>query len=415
MKLEVKDNANYAATVVSVGVVLPLEGRDKIVGAPFFGFQAIVSASIEVGEVGILFPAECQLSEDYCKENNLYRHEGLNKDVGAKGYLEDNRRVRAIKFGGHRSDCLFMPLESLSYLGKDVVDGLSVGDTFDSVNGIEICKKYIVRGKKPREGAGVKKNKYKEPRVDEKVFPRHYDSDNYWRNSHVISAGTEIVVTQKLHGTSVRIGNVEVKKKRTLLDKLLRKPVALEYDYVFGSRKVIKDPGNEASGFYDEDIWSIVGESLRGLLPKGVLVYGEIVGFTSGGGQLQGDYAYECKKGEWDFYVYRVAMVNPDGFIVDLVWDQVVEFCRDLGIKTVVELWRGKHEDFVVDDWIDKRFVDEGYREAVGLSSVDTVDEGVCVRVDGLAPYILKAKSPIFLGWETEQLDKDIVDIESDA
>ena len=64
-----------------------------------------------------MFPPECRLSESYLAENNLYRHATKNKTPEEKGYFEDNGRVMARKFRGHRSDCIFMPLSSLEYTG----------------------------------------------------------------------------------------------------------------------------------------------------------------------------------------------------------------------------------------------------------------------------------------------------------
>ena len=40
------------------------------------------------------------------------------------------------------------------------------------------------------------------------------------------------------------------------------------YDYVFGSRKVIKDPNNpDQNHFYGEDVYTREGKKLEGLLP----------------------------------------------------------------------------------------------------------------------------------------------------
>lgn len=77
-------------------------------------------------------------------------------------------------------------------------------------------------------------------------------------------------------------------------------------------------------------------------------------------------------------------------------------------------MWRGKLKDLVIEDFIDKRFFDAGHRNALSLGdNQNIVDEGVCVRVDGLRPYILKAKSPKFLEHETALLDKGEEDLES--
>jgi hypothetical protein len=93
MKIQKPENENYAATVVALQSIIELEGCDNVVGTPIFGFQAIVGKDSKPGDLGIVFPAESQLSVEYCKENNLFRHADLNKDESQKGYIEDNRRV----------------------------------------------------------------------------------------------------------------------------------------------------------------------------------------------------------------------------------------------------------------------------------------------------------------------------------
>lgn len=418
MKLNKPENENYAATVVRIKSINELEGCDNVVGTPIFGFQAIVGRNTEVGELGIVFPAETQLSEPYACENNLHRHGDRNKDQSAKGYLEDNRRVRAMKFRGHRSDCLFMPLTSLSYIKKLKIEDFEEGDTFDTIGDNAICTKYLV--KRPKRETRLEKNKLKFIRVDKKFMPEHYDSDNYFRNNHVVPGERDIIVTQKLHGTSIRIGNTVVTRRLTLVDKISRRLGAhiatTEYDYVFGSRKVIKDVNNpDQNHFYDVDIWTEEGRKLEGLVPESYLLFGELVGWTPEGAPIQKHYTYDAPHTTTDLYIYRVATVNTQGIVADLSWDVTKEFCKDRGLKTVPELWRGKHKDFVVEDFIDRRFHDEHYAGAAPLSDEKTVDEGVCIRVDGFAPYILKAKGAKFFEHETKMLDEEALDLEAEG
>lgn len=424
MKLKEPSNSNYAAVVVEISQLIPLtaddtgkQDCDNVVGTPLLGFQAIVSKDTQVGDIGILFPAETQLSDEYVAKNNLYRHSEKNKDKTKAGYLEDNRRVRAMKFRGHRSDGLFMPLSSLSFT-KARLEELELGDTFDTLGGIEICKKYEVKRKSV---ARVEKNKHKVfRRVEDKFLPEHHDSENYFRNRTAISPDREIVVTQKLHGTSVRIGNTIVKRKLTLRDKAAKflgvKVAETEFDHVYGSRRVIKDVNNpEHVHYYETDIWTDAGKKLDDLIPENFVLYGELIGYTPNGGQIQENYTYNQEHGTNELYVYRVAMVSNQGMLVDLSWDLVKEFCRDRGIKYVPELWRGRHADFVVEDWLDTDYhktLHGGYPQAVPLHKNSPCDEGVCVRVDGIAPYILKAKSPEFLAHESKMLDKEVVDME---
>lgn len=47
MKLAKPENENYAATVVSIHAITPLEGSDNIVGTPLLGFQAIVGKNTQ--------------------------------------------------------------------------------------------------------------------------------------------------------------------------------------------------------------------------------------------------------------------------------------------------------------------------------------------------------------------------------
>jgi hypothetical protein len=419
MKLDAPANSNYAATVVRLPKLLPLEGCDFLQGAPLYGFQAIISLDHQVDELGIVFPAETQLSEDFCKENDLYRHSEQNKNPDAKGYLEDNRRVRAIKLRGHRSDCLFLGLDSLAYTGAKLTE-LKEGDTFDTINGVEICKKYVIKTR--GSGRHQRPQEKKFVRVDPKVFPEHPDSDNWFRWGHLIPDDQHVYVTQKVHGTSIRLGRVPVLRKLTLRDKIAKrigvKVQETEYDALAGSRKVVKDPNHpdyaKSNHFYDEDIWANFLPRVEHLIPENFLVFGELIGHTSNGAAIQQNYTYEQKPGTHDLFVYRVATVNPKGIVVDLSWPQVRQFCNERDLKHVVDLWEGPHGAFVVDDFIDKRFA-EDFGKGLSLGSdKKLVDEGVCVRWDGLTPTILKCKSPTFLAHETRLLDKDVLDIEAD-
>ncbi|MFE2997945.1 RNA ligase family protein [Nocardia sp. NPDC059246] len=415
MNLDKPKNDDYAGVVTSIKAIVPLAGRDLIVGVPVYGHQAIVPKEWNVGDLGVFFPAEVQLSDEYAHENNLYRHENLNRDHETRGYLEDNRRVKAIKLGGHRSNALFMPLSSLAFTGIDPSE-LKEGDTFDTLHGVPICQKYEVkRSKEPNNQAPI----HRDSRVDNRMFPQHLDTGNWWRMQHVVNDFDYVYVTQKLHGTSIRIGRPLVQRKLTLRDKFGRfigaKIQETEYDSVYGSRRVIKDANLDQNHFYDSDIWTREGRKLDGLIPDGFIVYGELVGWTPSGEPIQRGYTYQMPKGKSQLYVYRVVHVNPQGIVTDLSWKQVTEFCRDLGLKSVPLLWQGFAGEFDVDEYMNERYEDWSiYRGfAVPMEPGKLVDEGVVVRIEGRTPRLLKAKSPEFLEHETKMLDEDVIDLES--
>lgn len=259
MKFDPIKNPEYVATVVSVAAedLRPLEGLDNLVALTRFNMQALVSKDTEPG-LYLLFSTEVKLSEAFTAANNLYREAGLNADKTKTGYLEQNRRVKAIKLRGHRSDSLLMPVSALAYLiGVEVLD-LAEGDVFDSIDGQEVCRKYVVKEAKP--GAG-KQAKARVRRVNAKVFPEHLDSENYFRNSHKIAANAHVTVSQKLHGTSVRYGNVPALVDQTWWERLLRRPRRTAHQLVVGSRRVVKSVGLKADDgkqhFYEDgDVWT---------------------------------------------------------------------------------------------------------------------------------------------------------------
>lgn len=435
MKYDTIKNPNYVATVIRVAALADLEGLDNLKGLQVFGMQALVGSDVKVGDVGVLFSTEVQLSQDFASKNNLFRHTNFNVDPTKAGYLEDSRRVKAIKLRGHRSDSLFMPLSAFSYLKGVKPEDFQVGDVFDSINGEEILRKYVIKEPKLNNGPAARIR-----RVDLKVFPLHIDSENYWRNADKIPQTAPVTITQKLHGTSVRYGKVLVAPEQENLT-VFKKVAAWfglvdlspKYRFVVGSRMVVKSIDFEAESagkqhFYAEDLWSqwAQAHNLDELIPDGYLVYGELVGFTPDGAAIQKDYTYDLELGQAELYVYRVATVLPTGVVTDLSWPATKAFAKGIGLKTVPELAVGIHADFTANDWIDRRFYDEWSsapegaiktaEQPVPLSGkASLVDEGVCVRYDGPnGIYILKAKSPVFLGHESAMLDAGAEDLEAE-
>jgi hypothetical protein len=414
------DNVNYSATVIRIHNLVKLEGATNLVGLPIFGMQAIISKEHTVGELGIVFPAECKLSDDFCKYNNLYRDATKNSDTTKSGYIEDSGRVKSLKLikGKHISTCLFMPISSLSYLGVNPED-FQEGDAFDSINGTRVCSKYVIEYQNNGPKNKIRGLTKKFSRVDPIHFPEHLDTDNYWKNKHKLNDDDWIIVTAKLHGSSGRFGNTLVKKKLSRFEKVLKyfgfNIQETEYDTIAGSRRVIKDikSNDQFDHYYDVDLWNQELEKIQHLIPKNIQIFGELVGWV-GEKAIQPNYTYQIEKGKTELYVYRVAFINENGYSVDFSWKQVKEFCNNNGLKHVPELWQGYHKDFDESIYMNKKFVkDLGFRNCLPLDSTAEVDEGVCIRVDGIKPYILKAKSPVFLLGESVQLDTGIIDIES--
>ncbi|AEJ92469.1 RNA ligase [Mycobacterium phage Terminus] len=441
MKLDAPKNKNYAAQVVRVPATLELKGLDNLVGVPVLGCQALTQRDTKEGDLRIAFTVETQLSTDYAHYNNLFRDAERNEDPNETGYLENHRRIKAMKLRGHKSSALLMPLESVAWTGVDPSE-LQEGDTFDTLNGHEICRKYELPVKHTH-GAKASKVQRAFKRVDAKVFPEHLDTDNFFRSAHLLEAGREVIVTQKLHGTSIRVGNVPVLRRKKWLERFINRWVKTpdyEFDVVYGSRKVIKDVNNpNQNHYYQSDIWTEYGKKIAALIPEGFIVYGELIGWTPDGQPIQKGYTYDVPRGEAHLYVYRVAHINSQGHLSDLSWGGVKQFCQVRGLKWTPEMDRvsfgGADPEYpsieeltqYITQAMDMRYADHYDKTIAGtavaalidrpisLSDKKSVDEGVCLRQDGLVPTILKAKSPKFFEYETKLLDSGEVDTESAA
>ena len=183
--------------------------------------------------------------------------------------------------------------------------------------------------------------------------------------------------------------------------------------------------------YYDEDIWTKTAKSLEGLIPKGYIVFGELIGWTSNGKPIQNNYTYDVPKGKAKIYIYRVVIINSDGVLCDLSWDAVREFCNSIGVAHVPELIQvsielltmRRHNDStdkdftMLDNFMDVNFGTLTYLtdNPVPLAADSPCDEGVVVRIEGINPQLYKVKAPMFLAHETKELDKGVPDIESES
>lgn len=443
MTISIEGLRNYSATVIRVPKVRKAENSDRLYIVDALGMTAIVDESwiAREGELALLFPAEVQLSHEYAAANGLYRQSlELNNNREDNGYLEANRRVRALKLRGNISNGLVLPLTSLSELGRTSATPaalnliLNEGDVFDTFNGEEICRKYEIPDKPGANRADAKvKKAFK--RVDTTYLPEHFDTGQWLREEHNVKPHEELIITQKLHGTSVRLANTIVKRQPTRRERFARKFLGAQiadhgYDLVAGSRKAIKDPNNpNQDHFYGEDIWTdalgIWGERI----PKNHIVYGELVGYLpNSNSPIQKGHTYDRRPGDYNLYVYRVAVITEDAELIDHTWDQVRDFCERHGMEHVPELDRMPKAAFDIEDWNEVNFweTEQAHRRDSegGLHYVDSpiqissggtgVDEGIAIRVErGLTPEIFKFKNKSHYLYESEQLDSGEADLES--
>lgn len=446
MNLKTPINENYAATVVEIKNLIPLNNCDNVVHANIFGNLVIVGKDTNVGDKVLYFPVETRLSIQYASVNNLYREPQRNADVSQKGYFDDNGRIRCVKFRGHRSQGLVMPITSLLKFAdvKDLAT-LSVGNTFDHINGIKICEKYVISESKAGEkvqGQG-KGKKPKESRVVDGQFRFHVDTSHLGKNIHKIDPDTVISITNKLHGTSLVASKILVKRKMNWAERLLKKLgfklLETEYDMIYSSRKVIKNDGvGSPNHYYKEDIWKLAAEALKDFLSDGMTVYAEIVGYTPLGKSIQGGYDYGChpnpyngEKDNYKIYIYRITHTNWAGQTFEFSAKQVQQWCKYMGLRAAPEYFYGKagelvgtvvadgegYKELSLEEWrnmlLTKLQNSYNMEENCELCENKVPAEGLVVRVERLDYEAYKLKAFRFSERETKQLDKGEIDIET--
>jgi len=435
---------SYKAIVTKLTNVRAHSNADKVQLATCHGNQVVIGLNHTEGELGIYFPSDGQLSQGFCAANNLFRKAELNSDPEAKpGMFDENRRVRAQRFRGEVSDGFWVPLSNLDFIG-----GISFveGFEFDELNGIQICEKYI----NPATIKAARENQGKKTRTAKTsvMFKEHFDTAHFGRCLHEFDYGQTIIITEKLHGTSGRIGHVQIERDLTWLEKIAKRfgvqVQENEWKYLNGTRRVVLE---ESSGtqFHDPTIRDKAFKLFDGNLRKGETVFFEIVGYESTGASIMpkvdttkmGDkeftkrygktmpFSYGCGELQSRVYVYRMTLTDEDGHSIDYAWDDVVKRCKELGVDTVPHIRTMTLNDLkedlrsaaVVDDI---RTVKETFSKLVeaygsGPSILDDthIKEGVCVRIEGgINNKTFKFKSFEFKVLEGIIKDSGVIDAE---
>jgi hypothetical protein len=405
---------SYKAVVTKIQT-RPHPNADRIQLGLVLGYQVIVGLDTENNELGVFFPSDGQLSEVFAIQHDLVQRK--NPETGARegGFFAKNRRVRAQRFRGEKSYGFWCPLSDFEFTGADI-SSLKVGDEFDSLNDVPICNKYITRAT-----AQAQRGRKLRHRRETKTFPMMFDVKQFRRWADRIPLGSLITITEKMHGTSHRLGHVyDESERKDLLGRLYRllkrKPLfRTGYRYLSGTRRVILEKWTGDSWYGDEAFRVNATKKLMDNLHKGEMVYGEIVGWAGAETpimpphdttqlrdksirKIYGDkihYTYGCPAGTQELYIYRITMSNEDGVVTELPWWAVKRRANELGVKHVVRVVR----PFFVGTEDDREKLKSLIESLVNGASQfgNHIREGVAIRVEHEKLFdILKAKSFTF-------------------
>jgi hypothetical protein len=433
------ENPNYRAKIVQLSNGKKHSNADKLMCWNIDFQNVITNLDYKDGDVVVYFPVECTINKDLISYIDGFEDTTKNNNPEYKGFFNKHARVRAISLRGEKSQGFVLKSSIFeNWLKLDLTTMHDyIGQEFDSVmighNNISICRKYVP----VTQSKGTQPNKGKQPvsrisRLVENQFRLHNDTSNLRKNIDKIYPDDIISIHYKKHGTSFVVGNVLCNKKLTWYEKLIKKlginVSSTEYDIIYSSRRVVKNQYETrgATSYYEEDIWGIVKEEIKDKIPKGITLYGEIVGFLPNGGEIQKGYDYGCKPNEHNTYIYRITFTNENGDVFEFTDKQIEEFCKKYDLlysDTFFYYGKARHyyNDVIIDLQLWRegllRYLEEQYNEKDCLMCTNKVpEEGIIVRVEKLYEYeAYKLKSARFLEWETKQLDSEETNIEDNA
>lgn len=430
----------YTAIVARIQKTEPISGADRILKATVNGNTVVVGIDTKEGDMGIYFECDGKLSKEFLEANNLIRYKDPVTGEYKGGFFEEKGRVRAQAFKGVKSNGFWCPLSyldfTLGWMEQKNPEELPEGFQFDTFNGIKICEKYYT----PKTMAQLGEKRIK-IRKGIPTFPKHTDTQQYRHCRQEINGGI-IIITEKVHGTSQRTGNVYIEEdsedfktsvgwKRFLPWIKPKKG----YQIVNGTRNVVLRDESHSTWYKEGEKfrWNVIRD-WKNKLHKNEVVYFEVVGFTENKQPIMPahetknvkdkafnkqygnimNYTYGCNSESDklnDVYVYRITMCNEDGIQVDYSWQQVKARCQELGINHVPEII--PPFIFTTIEDLDKLVEDN----MPGESTIDSthIREGVCIRVEDsfTGPRIFKAKSWEFGLMEGYLKDnEDFVDLE---
>jgi len=352
--------ATHRVDVVRISRIEPHPNADRLEIAFLFDWPVIVSKGrYQAGELVIYCPVNSVLSSNL--EGRLFPPESKIK--------LSKSRVRAIKIRGYVSQGMIIdPI--------DVSDAVTPEDLTEGNNVAEILD--ITKYEPPvEETPGLLKLQKKKPKPDLQAFKKYTDVEHGKYYSQELTEGEEVVITQKIHGTSFRAGWFKT-EANVWWQKIFKFFGLLpEWTFAWGSRNVQiqaklskKHVGCriEAQGVNFDDVYTKIVKQydLKNRLPKGVAIYGEIAGDG-----IQKGYMYGCNAGEHKLYLYDIMV---DGRWLDYYnhsdgqgYDEqgFVGLASKLNLRTVPIVYQGPLQWQMLGEFLSFNAISEEVNEGV--------------------------------------------------
>ena len=289
---------------------------DKLSIVTVKGWNCIVGLDqYKQGDLVVFVPPDSIIPENIIEKYNLT-------------YLKNGGRVGTTKLRGFISQGLILDLPE----GK-----FKVGDDVSKVLGITKWEPPVSQN---HQQANVISKKKLNP-----YFDRYTEIENIKNYKNVFEPGDKIVITEKIHGSNWRAGNlpIVIDKSQPLIYRFrawFSKLLGNSHQFVYGSHNVQLHGKNKNNNFYGEDLWGKICNkyNMINIIPKDYIIYGEVYGIG-----VQ-DLTYGLK--DVDLVVFDIKYNGKY-----LPWDEVVKFCRQYSLPTVPLLYIGDFEEGIIEKY----------------------------------------------------------------
>jgi RNA ligase (TIGR02306 family) len=294
--------------VCKVDSIIKHPNADKLSVIGVKGWNCIVGLDqYKEGDLMVFVPPDSIIP------SNLIEKYGLT-------YLKKDGKVGTTRLRGFLSQGLILDLPE----GK-----WKVGDDTSKVLGITKWEAPAL----PVMG-GVKQTSKKKINP---YFDKYTDIENIKNYNDVFTNEDMIIITEKIHGSNARYGNLEIiiNKNQPLLYKIQKWVekyiLGKTHEFVYGSHNVQITGHAGRNSFYGDDVWGKIAKKydLANKIPKDYIVYGEIFGKG-----IQ-DLTYGLN--DVDICIFDIKYKDQY-----LNWDAIEDFCQENGLTTVPPLYIGR-------------------------------------------------------------------------
>lgn len=491
-------NSAYVARVVKITNLKPIKGSKKLQYTTVCGYPVIVDENTKLNDIMIFVPSGCAINKDFLGKNNLYepssyklnsnrfevdkyileyeketdkkKKDKILKNIkNLSGFFQKNGKVKAINLLKHPSQGFLIDFKNsiTKWIGDFQVDWMGyVGTSFDVISvddkDFVFCEKFIPEHEKIRS-ENIKNNAKKPINLTDKLNKKAFEFDRMIEgqfsfhikpkmlntNIEYLKPDTVVQISSKWHGASWIVGNILYNKKLSIWDKLKKKLgfkiKEVIYDDVYSSSSSIKNPSinHNTNNFYKSNIWKSVNDVVYPFLDKGMIAYGEVVGYLPNSIKLiQKNYDYGCSLGQFKIIIYRIVKVDENSNKTEFTSSEIRDWCEnklkrkfenfnslieEVPFTPVYELYYGKLSDLYPDleineDWheniLNRLMSDERFymNQKCHYCRNNVPTEGIVVRVENNNNKIecYKLKCHDFYLYEQSLLDKGEIDIETE-